>query len=455
MRGSAGTVIRRLREEADRSLFRAAPPADARFGRWEAALMLVSFLVLAMALQLLRAGPEDSIKALFAEDGPVYLNGGLELGLLDGLTATYAEYLVVIPRLIGELATLVPLRYAPEAMNILALLLVSLSALAVWVGSSGLIRGIYLRAVLVALVLLPPAAGLETVVSATNVPWSTSVAAFWLLLWRPRTAWGASLGALMILASGLSSPAFFFFLPLAALRAVAVRDIRDGLIVGAYALAFAIQLPVTLAINESDPTWTVNLLTTLLQRVVSGSAIGFELSSEGWIAWGWVFLVAICAAVAVTLVLLARRATSGRLLAAIAVPTAIVMFLASGYQRSLGDIMVWAPGSSNALGGRYALIPAFLLASALLVLADAQLRSPGGRPWAAAAVAAVLLTAIVTSFGGDANRQMPSWSGSVRGAAVLCHDRNISEARVFVAPEGWTMTIGCQHLESEYTAPAP
>lgn len=455
MRGSAGTVIKRLRDEADRSLFRAAPAASSRFERWEAALLLGGFLVLAMALQLLRAGPEDSIKALFAEDGQVYLNGGLELSLLDGLTTPYAEYLVVIPRLIGEAATLVPLRYAPEAMNFLALLLVALSALAVWVGSSGLIRSIYLRAVLVALVLLPPAAGLETVVSATNVPWSTSVAAFWLLLWRPRTTWSASLGALMILASGLSSPAFFFFLPLAALRAIAVRDIRDGLIVGAYAVAFAIQLPVTLAINESNPAWSNNVLTTLLQRVVSGSVIGFELSSDGWSRWGWVFLVAICVAVAAALVWLALRATSGRLFAAITVPTAIVMFLASGYQRSLGDIMVWASGTSNNLGGRYALIPAFLLASALLVLADSQSRSPLGRPAAALALAAVLVVAIVTSFGGDAHREMPSWSGSVRGAAVLCHDRNISDAKVFVTPEGWTMTIGCQHLESEYTAPAP
>jgi hypothetical protein len=455
MRGRAGTVIESLRSNLDRSLFRPAQPESLKFSGREGAFVLACFLILAMALQFLRAGADDSVKALFAEDGPVYLNGALSRGFFDSLGATYAEYLVVIPRLIGEAATIPPLRYAPEVMNFSAVLLVALSAIAVWVASAGLIRSTYLRALLVALVLIPPAAGLETVVSATNVPWYTSFAVFWLLLWRPEKTWSAVLGALLILASGLSSPVFFFFLPLAALRAIAIRDLCDGLIVGAYAVALAVQLPVTLAIDQSDPTWTTNILTTFLQRVVSGSAIGLELSSDAWIAWGWSFLVAISVAVAAALVALALRATAGRLFALIAVLTGVAMFLASGYQRSLGDVMVWGLDTSNSLGGRYAMIPALLIASAALVLADSRARSPGGRPWVAAATATVLLIAIVTSFGGNAHREMPSWSGSVRGAAVLCHDRNLSETVVFLTPEGWSMTIQCEHLESEYTAPAP
>jgi hypothetical protein len=35
------------------------------------------------------------------------------------------------------------------------------------------------------------------------------------------------------------------------------------------------------------------------------------------------------------------------------------------------------------------------------------------------------------------------------------HERNISAATVFITPEGWSMAIDCQHLESEYAAPAP
>lgn len=456
MRASAGTAIGRLRDRLDQSLFLPRQPGGLRLRGWEGALVLVCFFAFAMALQFLRAGPDDSIRGLFAEDGPVFLGGALDRGFFDSVTTPYAEYLVFFPRLISEGATLVPLRYAPQAMNLLAALLVAISALAVWVSSAGLVRSTYLRALLVALLLVPPAAGLETVVSATNVAWYTSYAVFWLLLWRPETTWGAALGAIMVLLGGLSSAATFFFLPLAVLRAVAIRDIRDGLIAGAYGLAFAIQLPVTLLSDEpAVHTWTTNILTTFLQRVVSGSAIGLELSSEGWIEWGWPFLVAICVAVGAALVALAFRASSGRLFALIAVGTAVVMFLASGYQRSLGDVMVWPLDIATTVGGRYALIPALLIAAAAVVLADSRSRSKGAGPWIAGATGLVLMLAMVTSFGGNAHREMPSWSTSVRNGATLCHQRNISEATVFISPEGWSMTISCEHLESEYAAPAP
>ncbi|HWJ42571.1 MAG TPA: hypothetical protein VNR67_03980, partial [Solirubrobacterales bacterium] len=228
MHGRAGTVIAALRDELDRSLFRPAQPRTLRLGGRRGALALVGFLALAAALQLLRTGP-GSIGTLFAEDGGVYLAGGLDHGLLDSLTSPYAGYLVVIPRLLGELGADLPLRLAPQAMNLGAVLLVGLSAVAVWVASAGLVRSTYLRVLLVALTLLPPASGLETVVTATNVPWYTGFATFWLLLWKPEKTWSAALGGLLILFSGLSSPTFLFFLPLAGLRAIAARARRDGL----------------------------------------------------------------------------------------------------------------------------------------------------------------------------------------------------------------------------------
>lgn len=456
MRGRTGTVIRRLRSELDRSLFPAAPADTLRFHGWEGALALVSFLALAGALQFFRAGPTESARALFAEDGPVFLRDALTHGFVDSLTSTYAEYLVVLPRLIGEIATIPPLRYAPETMNVLAVLVVALSGLCVWFASAGHLRNPFLRAVLVALVLLPPASGLETVVSATNVAWYTGFAVFWLLLWRPEATWSACLGALVVLATGLSSPTIFFFVPLAALRAIAIRDRRDALIAGAFGLALAIQLPVTLLSGEhvSDPRWTENILTTLLQRVVAGAALGLELGGEAWSSWGWPFLALIAVAVAAALLALARGAPRGRLFALLAVATAVLMFLASGYERALGDTMVWPEGSFNALGGRYAMIPALLVASAALVLADS--RSPArGRPaWPALATAAVLLTALVTSFGGDANRQMPSWPESLRQAAAQCRAGGVTEATVFVSPEGWSMPLPCERLESESAAPS-
>lgn len=454
MRSGEESVLRRLRAELDRSLFPLAPAETRRVPGWEGMVLAVAFLALAAALQFFRAGPTASAKALFAEDGPVYLGGALTHGFFDSLTSPYAEYLVVVPRLLGELATIPPLRYAPETMNVAAVLLVAASGLAVWVASTGLIRSTSLRALLVALVLLPPVSGLETVVSTTNVAWYTSFAVFWLLLWRPASDWSAGLGALLILATGLSSPTIFFFVPIAVLRAIAIRDRRDALLVGAFTLALAIQLPVTALGSEhvTDPEWTSNIFTVFLQRIPTGLALGLELGGEAWEQWGWPLLIAIAVAVAVALVALALRATAGRLFALLAVATALVMFFGSAYTRGLGDEMVWPDHLFTAFGGRYAMIPVLLLASAAIVLVDSRLRGPRPSRWPAIAVAVVLSVALVTSFGGDANRDMPSWANSVRAGAAACRAKHATDATIVITPEGWTMTIPCERLESEYGA---
>jgi hypothetical protein len=454
MRSREGTAVGRLREQLDRSLFPQAPADTLRFRGWEGVVVLLAFIAMAAALQFLRAGPTDSAKALFAEDGPVYLGGAITHGFFDSLASPYAEYLVVIPRLLGELATIGPLRYAPETMNVGAALLVAVSALAVWVGAAGLIRNIYLRVVLVALVLVPPVSGLETVISATNVAWYAGFAVFWLLLWRPDADWSAALGALLILITGLSSPTIFFFVPLAVLRAIAVRDRRDALLVGAFALALAIQLPVTAFGSEhvTDPEWTANIFTTFLQRVPLGVALGLELGGGAWEEWGWGALIAAGVGVGAALAALALRATAGRLFALVAVATAVVMFFGSSYTRGLGDEMVWPQNLFTAFGGRYAMIPVLLIASAAIVLADSRLRGPKPSRWPAVALAVVLVVALVTSFGGDANREMPSWANSLRDGAVACRATRAADATIFITPEGWTMTVPCERLESEYAA---
>jgi hypothetical protein len=170
--------------------------------------------------------------------------------------------------------------------------------------------------------------------------------------------------------------------------------------------------------------------------------------------WGWPFLIAISLAVAACLCWLAWGAASGRLFAAIALLTAVVMFLASCYGRALGDVMVWASNSYTGNGGRYAMIPVLLLISAVLVLVDSRSRRSQQRPWLGLATGVVLLVAVVTSFGGDAGRAMPSWSKSLETQAAWCRQEGAAEARIFTAPEGWSMTISCERLESEYeTAP--
>ncbi len=447
----AGPIIKRLREDLDRSVFLPSAPDTVRFRGWEGSVALVSYLAVAAVLQLFRVGPSSALNSLWAEDGPIFLGGALTHDFFTAVTTTYAEYLVVIPRLIGEIGAIVPLHDAAVAMNLTAVLIVALSGLAVWFASAGHIHSVYLRALLVALTVLPPVAG-ETVASPANVAWHTTFAVFWLLLWRPATTWGACLSGLLILGTCLSTPAAFFFVPLALMRAVAIRDRRDALVVGAFVLAMAIQLPVTALSDERASTylWTGNIITTFLQRVVDGAVLGLELGGSAWADWGWPFLIAITVAVTAYLVVLLLRAPSSRLFAGIAIATSVAMFLGSSYTRALGNAMTWPPGIHNNVGGRYALVPTLLLISAALALIDSRRRSSRGRPVAAIVATAVLLVSIVTSFDVNAatDRGGPPWEKSLRAATARCEGEERAEVPVFVAPEGWTMTVSCSRLVS-------
>lgn len=447
-------LIGRIREELDRSLFRSAPPKSVRFKAWEGAVMLVAFLVLATVMQLLRLGPSTALNSLWAEDGPVFLGEALAYhGSFHVVTITHGEYLVVLSRLIGEVGAAVPLYRAPMAMNLTAVLVVALSGLVVWFASAGQINNPYLRALLVALTILCPVSTIEGVASPTNVAWYPAFAVFWLLLWRPATAWGTCLGALLILVTGLSTPATIFFLPIALLRAIGIRNRRDTLIVGAYVLATAIQVHVLSQSEENlaVPVWTRHIITAFLQRVVASSALGLELGGSIWADWGWPFLIAIVATVAVYLTVMLRRASSSRLFAMIAIGTSVTMFMVSAYNRApLGDLMTWPAGGYNALGGRYAIIPTLLLISAALALIDSVNPLSRGRALATIAVAGLLLTALVTSFDvrGENGRGGPSWEEGLHVATAQCFSEDLTEVPVPIAPEGWTTVISCNRLVS-------
>jgi hypothetical protein len=453
MRERAKDAIGRLRKFLDRSLFPAGPDGTGKLGGWEAGLVIVSLVVLAAVLQLFRLGPSTTLNSLWAEDGGVFLGGALTHGFFDSVTTPYAEYLVVTPRLIAEIGTLVPLRDAPTAMNLTTVVVIALSGLAVWFASAGHIRSPCLRTLLAALMVLSPVCTSEAVATPTNIAWYMAFAVFWLLFWRPKTTWGACLGGLMILVTGLSTPGIFFFAPVALLRAIAIRGRRDTIIVGSYALAAATQLIAIANSTETiaGNTWSHNILTTFMQRVVEGSVLGLELGGETWLEWGWPFLIGIVVAVAAYLAVMLMRVASNRLFAVIAIVTSVVMFLASSYTRAVGDVMAWRSDVYNDFGGRYAIVPTLLLLSAGLALLDSYYRPARKRlPVLAIAAVVVLLVSIVTSFdvGNEPDRGGPPWDESLRTATAECEAKKLTEVPVYTAPAGWSVAVSCRSLVS-------
>ena len=453
------TPPRRLRRHLIGALFPDPPRLRSTLAGWEGALVVGALLVLAVVLQLARLGWSSSLNSLWAEDGPIYMQEALAQGVWEAVGATYATYLVVVPRLIAEVASLAPLGDVPAAVSILSAAVVGLSGLVVWFAAAAHLRNRYLRGILAVLTVLTPVAGLESIDSAAYVPWYMLFASFWILLWRPASWRGTLAGAAFILLTGLSTPGLWFFAPLALLRAVAARDRTDFAILGAYAAGALAQVPVLATTDETavTPVWTDDIWTVFLQRIVDGAPLGLRLGGNAWVHLGWPLLIVLLLAAGAAFAVGFRRSGAGaRWIAALALPTALTMFVVSLYQRAVGEPMLWAEGFYNGAGSRYAIVPALLVISAALVLIDSceRRREPARdwRRWATPATAAVaiLAVAVVTSFWARELevRGAPPWDAALEAAALECVETAGESAPVQTSPPGFGIQVSCTELAS-------
>lgn len=443
-----------MRQTIRRCLFLAPPTDGRRLGRLQLTLLAASLLVLAAILQLLRLGVGNALESLWAEDGSILLQGAFEHGTLDALFTPYAGYLILVPRLIGEVGAAVPLRDAAPAMVVASTFVAALSGLVVWFAAAGHIRNPYLRGALVALTVLSPVASLESIGAGSYVLWYMLFATLWVLLWTPRSTAGAVLGGLFVLLTGLSTPGVWFFAPLAALRLSAARDRRDGAILAGYAIGAAVQVPVLASNSETavKPQWTNDIWTSYLQRVLDGGVFGERLGGFGWEHLGWALLAALVLASLAALAWVAWRSSlQVRAFAALAVGTSLLMFVASVYQRAVGAQVMWPADTYFGNAGRYAIVPALLLASAALVAIDRWPRPlPGPRrlPWIGLAATALAAVAIVTSFhvADPAVRGTPHWSEAIDSAIATCRREGDETAPVNTSPPGYALFVSCQTL---------
>jgi hypothetical protein len=450
--------LRRLSNGLNATLFPGGPGPFPRLGPVEIAIVVVSVLAIAIIAHLARLGLSTSLNSFWAEDAAVFF-AGAQVG--ESIFAPYTNYLVLLPRLIGEVTTWVPLEDAPAATSILAATAAALSGLAVWVASAGHIRSPYLRGVLAAATVLAPVSGLESMDSGSYASWYMLFATFWLLLWRPRTDRGALLGSLFILVTALSNASIWFLIPIAALRLVAIRDRRDAMLVSAFAIGSAIQVPVALTHGQmAEPTWSADIWSAYVQRIVNGAALGLRLGGIAWRDLGWPFLGPLLGLIGIGLALgIWRAAPRARALAIAAVATSIVMFLTTCYQRDVGSAMVWQSGEYSGAVSRYAIVPALLLLSAALTLIDSSLRDrPAQRrrpPWpvAAATIAVVAVVAISFDQSEPEVRGTPAWDVALEEAAPACPADGTGEVPVKTSPPGFGVYVPCDKIPESLGGP--
>lgn len=443
-----------MRQTIRRSLFLAPPEDGRRPGPGRPALLGLLFVAVAVVLQLARLGFGDALDSIWAEDGTILLQGAYGDGFLEAVFSPYAGYLILVPRLIGEIGVAVPLRETAAAVVLASTLVVALCGLVVWVAAAGHLRNPYLRGALVALTVLSPVASLESVGAGSYVLWYMLFAGFWVLLWTPRTTAGAVLGGLFLLLAGLSTPGLWFFAPLAALRLLAAADRRDAAILAGYAIGAVVQVPVLAGNSASavEPRWTADIWTGYLQRVLDGGVFGESLGGVGWETFGWGLLIGLLVAALAALVFVARRSSPQvRVFTAVAVGTSLLMYAASVYQRAVGTELMWPAGEHFGNAGRYAIVPALLLASAAFVAIDRWPRPlPGPRrlPWVGLAAVALAALAIGSSFqvGDSAVRGTPGWSDAVDTAAARCQTEGAGYAPIETSPPGFAFFVTCQTI---------
>ena len=443
--------LKALRANLGRSLFPESRAAVIGLGKGEAALLIAGLLVLAIVAQLARIGWTGSLDSLWAEDGAIFLPGALTESFGHAIGSEYSGYLVLVPRLIGEAASALPLRDAPAVFSILSAALVALSGLVVWHASAGHIASPWLRGALALATVLTPVGGQETIDSASYVSWSMLVATFWLLIWRPRSQSAAIAGGLFILLTALSNPGVWFFVPLALLRALAARDRRDWTLLAAFFAGAVVQAVVAAgsSYDAIEPLWTADIWAVLLQRVVDGTAFGLRLGGVAWAHLGWPFLIVLTVGAVAGLALGLRHAGAGaRYLAAVAVPTALVMFVVSIYQRAVATPMLWPAGGHNGAAGRYAIVPVMLLLGVAMALIDSRERrreAPGRRPRLVLAATALVVVSVAISFPAWNTdvRGTPTWSSALNAAAASCAGEELANVAVPISPPGFGAQLSC------------
>jgi hypothetical protein len=434
----------------------AGPAPRGGLVRWAFLLAGVAAVVLGAVVMLARIGGRPAWDSVYAEDPGIYLPGALAHPW--NLLQSYGGYLQLVPRLIGQIAALLPIRDASAVFAAGGALVASACGLFAYHASAGHVSSRWLRALLGLSVVLLPVAQLEIADNGVNSIWYLLTALFWAALWRPRTRAGAAAAAIVAFAAAASSSLALLYAPLFAARAIVVpRRLREHAATAGWALGCLLQVLVILASHQSRlrPHNPVNAVLYYAHEVLL-PALGWHLSwhlrqiagltGATALAGGLIVIVLAC--------VVATQARRCRVFVIAAVATGLVF-------TAFTSAFAWGgPGQRVAIrvehGARYSTVPILLLDAALIVAADAYARRWWPRPRAIAAVAAllaVLAAGWATDFRYPVRRFAgPSSSWEHRAGAWLRYCRHTPAGTITVSfPDWWgtaplTTTFSCSSL---------
>ncbi len=407
---------------------------------------LLGFVAAVAFLLLIPAG-WARLDHLWAEDGARFAVDAMRLPALRNLVDPYGGYLHVLPRLVAEVAALLPPEWTAAAFAVGAAVLRAVVALITFAASGAYLRSAGLRFVLAALVVVLPAGNSETLNNMANLHWFLLYGVFWALLWRnaPRVP-----VAVFVVLAALSSPLVFLLAPVALVRLflprgeVAIAFVA-GVLVQGVVMLFAERAPYSH--DTPDP---VQVVLASLLRVPVVALTGSERLATFYPAHG--NLVVLGALLVTGLPVVAALwwgGLAGRALAAAATGYSVLVIVLCLVLNWSALLQVQQPGVVIA-GQRYSVAPVLFLFTAMAVGLDA---TPPAT-WQRLAVRAgqwvlgiLVVASIVGYFQEPATvlRGVP-WDASVEQGRAQCAS-GAPEAHLVHEPAGWFFVVPCDQLE--------
>ena len=381
------------------------------------AFLAVIALVAGAVVLLLRVAGRSPLTTIWAEDRTVFLEQALASP--RNLLASYAGYLQLLPRLIAQFVSFLPLRDASAAFAISGAVIASAVAIFVFHSSAGHIHSPWLRGLLAAAVLLLPVAPLEIADSGVNTPWYLLFALFWAALWRPRGRGGMVLAGTVAFLAGASTPLALALAPLLIVRVAALRRVREHAVTAGLVAGLLLQVPVIHASHNPrvDQLSTPGGVLRFVAHDVVLPALGWHLDwwLQSAVGRNGATLLVGCVLAGVFAAIALTQPARVRLVAAAALGCGFLLAAAAA------ALSQWVTTDSIHFhvepGSRYTTLPIFLMEAAVIVAVDNVVRRGrersrpddqaaafGVTPWtgltrARGATAAVSALLVVLSFG--------------------------------------------------------
>ncbi len=425
----------------------------------------VAAVCIGTVVLLLRIGGVPAWDSVYAEDQGVFLVDAFAHPW--HLLASYGGYEELVPRLVGQLVSYLPLADVAVPFALTGAGIAALCALFIYHAMDGWIRSPWLRALVGAALILLPLAPIEIADSTVACPWYLLIALFFGLLWRPKSWAGMTAAALVAFAAASSEILVLFYAPLVLLRVIALPRWREQAVTAGWLAGLLVQVPVVL---ESYAQHTQRV--TKLSRPVQ--AVEFYFHNVVLRAFGWrvsLRLVEIAglngATVIVCAILVAvfgLALVTGSRQVRVFVAVALIMgFEQTVFAATLVRYVIYQHYSYNFEGGsRYSAMPIMAMTAAAVVAVDAyrrrQAMAGGGEkipllrqsPWALAVVAAlvcVLALGWLSDYRYVTGRVSPwgHWEPTAEKMLAACEHSASGEITTWT----WyhrTITIPCSRL---------